>query len=138
MSLDEFFAKKAKAKTKKKQTPKDLMKKLMNNDVQKDTIEANLSDSVAKTSYAEVSIFKILMFNFKKQATEWEILDDELELDSEALKLNKLIIENEEQTTDNKYDRGNDGDNQQEKKAWGSKSVEGILLHFKLVFNFEK
>nr|CAX70498.1 hypothetical protein [Schistosoma japonicum] len=114
MSLSDFFAKQNKKKSKKKQNPTELMDMLTKGgDLIKSHQEANAQLE------SKPAIFE--------EDDEWEIIDDEKEVDLQNIRINILTstnIDDSSKQSKSKDSGDGDGESVVEKKVWGSKPVE--------------
>ncbi|CAH8498658.1 unnamed protein product [Heterobilharzia americana] len=114
MSLDEFFAKQNRKKTKKKPSPMELMDMLARG--------GEVSKSLPETSVPQVG--KPAMM---EKDDEWEIIDDEKEIDLQNIRISKLTLTSSEESakqSKNKDVHECNGEAVVEKKVWGAKVPE--------------
>ncbi|CAH8479712.1 unnamed protein product [Schistosoma turkestanicum] len=114
MSLSDFFAKQSKKKSKKKQNPTELMDLLTKGgEVFKSYPESNAPQESKPIA--------------SEKDDEWEIIDDEKEIDLQNIRVYNLSSSNTDESSKNlsknKDSRG-DSESTVEKKAWGAKPVE--------------
>ncbi|CAH8842203.1 unnamed protein product [Trichobilharzia szidati] len=115
MSLSEFFAKQNKKKTKKKQNPAELMNMLTK---ERENIKSLPETSVPQDNKPAIA----------EKEDEWEIIDDEKEIDLQNIRISKLTSttteDSNKQSAKNKESREGDGDAVVEKKVWAAKVAE--------------
>ncbi|CAI2726989.1 unnamed protein product [Schistosoma spindalis] len=115
MSLNDFFAKQNKKKSKKKQNPTELMDLLTKGgEVLKSYPESNAPQENKPIT--------------SEKDDEWEIIDDEKEIDLQNIRVYNLSSaitdDSAKNLSKNKDSREGDGESVVEKKVWGAKPVE--------------
>ncbi|CAH8519282.1 unnamed protein product [Schistosoma curassoni] len=115
MSLNDFFAKQNKKKSKKKQNPTELMDLLTKGgEVLKSYPESNAPQENKPIT--------------SEKDDEWEIIDDEKEIDLQNIRVYNLSStitdDSAKNLSKNKDSREGDGESVVEKKVWGAKPIE--------------
>ncbi|CAH8506796.1 unnamed protein product [Schistosoma intercalatum] len=115
MSLNDFFAKQNKKKSKKKQNPTELMDLLTKGgEVLKPYPESNAPQENKPIT--------------SEKDDEWEIIDDEKEIDLQNIRVynmsSTITDDSAKNLSKNKDSREGDGESVVEKKVWGAKPIE--------------
>lgn len=113
MSLDDFLAKKAKKKGKKKVNIQDLMEKLV--------LESETSNDVQET-YANTDHIKPA-----DKEDEWESIDDDLEIDLQDIRIGRLCTTKADESGKQGRDSGGEECKpEEEKKVWAMKAPQPV------------
>uniref|UniRef100_A0A095CA94 Uncharacterized protein n=1 Tax=Schistosoma haematobium TaxID=6185 RepID=A0A095CA94_SCHHA len=127
MSLNDFFAKQNKKKSKKKQNPTELMDLLTKGgEVLKSYPESNAPQENKPIT--------------SEKDDEWEIIDDEKEIDLQNIRVYNLSStitdDSAKNLSKNKDSREGDGESVVEKKVWGAKPIETHITGTRIWFVF--